>query len=150
MATAAPEQIPSAPLFDPEHNALFLCSQGKLQKIFYIASSKTCRSIYQDVFNNTSEGLIFVIFNFLSSIDSYKLGYGTLTIFLSTDVKLYRLCAYTENRHQQKRKALEFQREKVMILQDSIAVNSTNRAPQVMEKVMVMVNIERIILSIKT
>ena len=74
----------------------------------------------------------------------------TLTKFLSIEDKLYQLCTDTENRHQQKRKALEFQRGKVMILQDSIAVNSTDTAPQVMEKVMVMVNMERIILSPKT
>ena len=67
----------------------------------------------------------------------------TLTKFLSMDIKLYRLCADRENRRRQKCKALEFQRGKVMILQDSIVVNFTDRTPQVM----VMVNMERIILS---
>ncbi len=75
---------------------------------------------------------------------------STLTKFLSIDIKLYRLCADRENRHRQKRKALEFQRGKVMILQDSIAVNFTDRIPQITEKVMVIVNMERIILSPKT
>lgn len=37
-----------------------------------------------------------------------------------------------------------------MMLQDSIAVNFTDRTPQIMEKVMIMVNMERIILSPKT
>lgn len=75
---------------------------------------------------------------------------STPTKFLSRDIKLYQLCPDRENSHRQKCKALEFQRGKVMILQDSIAVNFTDRTPQVMEKVMVMVNMERIILSLKT
>ena len=75
---------------------------------------------------------------------------STLTKFLSIDIKFYRLCADRENGSRQKHKALEFQRGKVMILQDSIAVNFTDRTPQIMEKVMVMANMERIILSPKT
>ena len=75
---------------------------------------------------------------------------STPTKFLSIDIKLYQLCPDRENSHRQKCKALEFQRGKVMILQDSIAVNFTDKTPQIMGKVMVIVDMERIILSLKT
>jgi hypothetical protein len=59
--------------------------------------------------------------------------------------RVYRLWADRENGSQQKHKDMEFQKGKVMILQDSIAVNFTDRAQQIMQKLMVRVNMKRII-----